>query len=98
MIDLKLISQQILENKLRRNFPTNDLGHEIILLKKEVEEVEESVDDLENLKQELADVIIFSISIARIIGADIEKEIQDKIEYNKIRTHKPGTVTTSTPI
>lgn len=91
MIDLNLVSKEILANKLKNRFPTNDLGHEILLLKKEVEEVEESVDDLDNLKKELADVVIFCISIARIIGEDLEKEILNKVEYNKTRQYKPET-------
>jgi hypothetical protein len=31
------------------------------------------------------------MSIARIVGVDLEQEIVDKVEFNKNRTYKKGT-------
>jgi len=95
MLDIKKISQEVLENKIKRNFPTNDIIHEFSLLKDEVKEAEEVLTNPEKLKSELADLGIYLISLARISGIDIEKAIEEKIEYNKNRTHKKGTITTN---
>lgn len=95
MLDIKKLTQEILENKLKRNFPINDLNHEFGLMKDEVKEAEEVLDNKTELAKELADIVIYAISIARIINIDLEKSIIDKVEYNKNRTHKKGTVTLS---
>lgn len=91
MIDIKKLTREVLQNKINNKFPTNDLYHEFDLLKKEVKEAEDELENPEKLKKELADIVIFAMSIARIIEADLEVEIVEKIEYNKNRSYKPGT-------
>lgn len=39
--------------------------------------------DIENVKEELADVIIYSIAMAHDMGFDIGKIIREKLEKNK---------------
>lgn len=41
--------------------------------------------DLENVKEELADVIIYSIAMAYDLGFDIEKIIQEKLVKNAVK-------------
>ncbi len=41
--------------------------------------------DLENVKEEIADVIIYSIAMAYDLGFDIEKIIEEKLEKNAIK-------------
>jgi len=91
MLDIKNLTQEVLENKIKNHFPTNNLGHEFDLLKKEVIEAEEVLNDPEKMITELADIVIFTMSIARIIGKDLEQAIVNKVEYNKNRTYKKGT-------
>ena len=91
MLDIKNLTQVVLENKIKNNFPTNDLHHDFFLLMKEVIEAKQVLDDHDKLRKELADIVIFTMSVARIAGIDLEKEIVDKVEYNKNRSYKPGT-------
>ena len=98
MVNIKELSLEILENKINNKFPINDLLHEFSLLKKEVIEAEEVLNDKEKLPAELADIVIFVISIARIQGIDLEKAIINKVEYNKNRSYKAGTFRLEDPI
>lgn len=41
--------------------------------------------DLENVKEEIADVIIYSIAMAYDLGFDIEKIIEEKLEKNAVK-------------
>ncbi|MCF7926495.1 MAG: nucleotide pyrophosphohydrolase [Candidatus Izimaplasma sp.] len=41
--------------------------------------------DIENVKEEIADVIIYSIAMAHDLGFDIEEIIYEKLEKNKIK-------------
>lgn len=91
MLDIKRLTQEVLENKIKNHFPTDDLAHEFDLFKKEVVEAEEVLGDPPKLVNELADIVIFAMSIARITGQDLEQAIVDKVEYNKNRTYKAGT-------
>ena len=91
MLDIKKLTQEVLDNKIKNRFPTGDLNHEFDLLGKEVTEVGEVLDNPTKLIKELADVVIFAMSMARIVGQDLEQAIVDKVEFNKNRTYKAGT-------
>lgn len=93
MLDIKKLTQQILENKIKNNFPTNEIFHEFELMKKEVIEAQEVLENKYELAKELADITIFIMSIARIAEIDLEKSIKAKIKFNKTRTYKKGTRT-----
>ena len=41
--------------------------------------------DLENVKEEIADVIIYSIAMAYDLGFDIEQMINEKLEKNALK-------------
>ena len=41
--------------------------------------------DLENVKEEIADVIIYAVAMAYDLGFDIEKIIMEKLEKNAIK-------------
>lgn len=55
------------------------------LLRSEVEELAEVIDDPEHAKGELVDVIFFSLTIAELMGLDMDKEFRDKHAYNLCR-------------
>lgn len=46
---------------------------------------ENEVRDLKNLKEELADVLIYSILLADVYDLDIEKIILDKLKINELK-------------
>lgn len=50
------------------------------LLKQEVEEFEESPDPTE-----LSDIIIYALSIANLMGWDMDEEVREKIALNHLR-------------
>jgi len=91
MLNIKELEKEILDNKIANNFPTNDLIHEFKLLKEEVIEAEEVLNNPSQLGKELADIVIFVISVSKIQKIDLEREILSKIKYNKKRTYKKGT-------
>lgn len=91
MLDIKKLTQEVLENKIKNKFPTDDLNHEFNLLEKEVIEAKEVLDNPDEFVKELADIVIFAMSLARITGTDLEKAITTKVEFNKNRTYKEGT-------
>jgi len=41
--------------------------------------------DMENVKEELADILIYTITLCEIYGFDIEKIIQDKLLKNSVK-------------
>ena len=41
--------------------------------------------DLENVKEEIADVLIYSIALAYDYGFDIEKIIREKLKKNSVK-------------
>ncbi len=46
---------------------------------------EDSKPDLENVQEELADVLIYSLAMVSDLGLDPEKIIRDKLVKNKIK-------------
>ncbi|MEM7819829.1 MAG: MazG nucleotide pyrophosphohydrolase domain-containing protein [Candidatus Aenigmatarchaeota archaeon] len=45
-------------------------------------------DDWDNVKEELADIVIRTLDLAEGFNIDIENEILKKMEYNKTRPYK----------
>lgn len=57
------------------------------LLKGEVEELVEAHPNGDNkdIAQEVADVFIFALTLANILGVDVDAEVREKIAYNHTR-------------
>lgn len=64
----------------------------LMLIVTEVAEAAEAVrhDNFENLKEELADVVIRTLDLACALGVDIETEIAKKMEQNRSRPYRHG--------
>lgn len=60
------------------------MGEIVDLIRDEVRELECAV-TRENFTEELADVIIMSLSVAGHLGIDIDAEVRKKIEINRER-------------
>jgi NTP pyrophosphatase (non-canonical NTP hydrolase) len=62
------------------------------LITTEVAEASEAfrINDFENFKEELADVIIRTLDCCGGMGIDIEAEIAKKLEKNRLRPYKHG--------
>lgn len=89
MIDLKKVQKEIIDNKIKHGFNTTDICKEFCLLYGEVAEAYEAYrKKKDDLGEELADSAIYLLGIAEILGFDLEKEIQNKIEINSKRIYK----------
>lgn len=89
MIDLKKVQKEIIDNKIKHGFNTTDVCKEFCLLYGEVAEAYEAYrKKKDDLGEELADSAIYLLGIAEILGFNLEKEIQNKIEINSKRIYK----------
>lgn len=59
-------------------------------IRREVNELEDASADAEEYAEELADVIIASLSVAGNLGIDIDAAVRRKMEINKARPWKHG--------
>lgn len=73
-----------------------DMLGKLMLVVTETAEAAEAVryNDLENFKEELADIFIRCLDICGTMEIDIEKEINKKMDINKDRPHLHGKETT----
>ena len=89
MIDLKQKQKEVYENKVNHGFNVTDLNMEFCLAYGELGEAYMAwLKQKEDLGEELADVAIYLLGIAEILGIDLEKEIVNKMEKNKKRVYK----------
>lgn len=65
----------------------NNFENVVQLMLDEVEELKGAHinGDNKDIAQEVADVFIFAITLANILGVDIESEIREKVAYNHTR-------------
>lgn len=88
-MDLKKVQKEIIQNKINHGFNITDIAKEFCLLYGEVGEAYEAYRKKKaDLGSELADVAIYLFGISEILGFDLEKEIQEKMEINKNRVYK----------
>ena len=89
MTNLKELQKQVLENKINHGFNTTDLNIEFCLAYGELGEAYSAwLKNKEDLGEELADVAIYLLGISEILGFDLGKEIEAKMEKNKKRIYK----------
>ena len=87
-MDIKAIQKVIYKNKVDKGFNTTDVNKEFCLLYGEVSEAYEAWRKKEsNVGEELADIAIYLLGLSEILGIDLEKEIESKIEINKNRKY-----------
>ncbi|XFA98321.1 nucleotide pyrophosphohydrolase [Candidatus Izemoplasma sp. B36] len=86
------ILEEIIEFRNKRGWKDHDtpqaLAKSIIIEAAELLENyqwEDSEPDLENVKEELADVLIYSLAMVSDLGLDPEKIIREKLIKNKIK-------------
>lgn len=89
MIDLKEKQKEVYQNKVNHGFNITDLNMEFCLAYGELGEAYMAwLKQKEDLGEELADVAIYLLGIAEILGIDLETEIVNKMEKNKKRVYK----------
>lgn len=87
-MELREMQKQVWENKIRHGFDTTNVDREFCLLYGEVGEAYEAyIKKHDNLGEELADVAIYLMGLAGMVGLDLEDEVTKKIEINSKREY-----------
>ncbi len=89
MVDLKELQKEVMRNKVEKGFNTTDVALEFCRAHEELSEAFSKFSkNQDGVAEELADVTIFLLGMAEILGYDIEKELVRKININKNRKYK----------
>jgi len=88
LLDIRSLQQRVFENKQRQGFNLADVPLELCLLQTEIAEFFHSWRRKQaDAGEELADIAIYVLSLAEMIGVDLETEIHEKIAKNAKRTY-----------
>lgn len=89
MVDLKELQARVYQNKIAHGFNVENIELEFCLAYGEMAEAYQAYRrHKDDLGEELADVAIYLLGLAEILGIDLEKEILAKIEKNSKRIYK----------
>ena len=87
-MELNEIQKKVYANKLKHNFNVTDVNFEFCLLYGEVAEAYEAwLKKHDNVGEELADVAIYLMGLAEILGISLHDEIVKKMEINEKREY-----------
>jgi len=88
MIDLKTKQKEVFQNKINKGFPIDDINREFCYLYGEVAEAFDAYRlKKDDLSEELADIVIFTLGIAEMLDIDLEDSLMKKIEKNNKRIY-----------
>lgn len=88
MIDIRQIQDEIYDNKTAKGFSTTNVEKEFNLTYAELAEAYESYRKQDGgVAEELADVLIFVLSLGRMLDVDLEQALHDKLRKNRERTY-----------
>lgn len=89
MINLRKLQREIYKNKVEKKFNVKDVNLEFCLIYEELTEAQKAYrKKLPDLGEELADVTIYLLGLAEILGIDLEREIIKKVSNNQKREYK----------
>lgn len=89
MIDLQALQKEVYENKVNKGFNVTDVPMEFALAYGELGEAFEAWwKKHDDLGAEIADVVIYMMGLAEILGINLEEALLKKVEKNKNRTYK----------
>ena len=88
-MDLKKLQEEIYQHKVERGFNVKDIEREFCFIYGELAEAYQAYrKKLPDLGEELADVMIYLLGLAEILGIDLSKEVEKKMIKNKKREYK----------
>jgi len=88
MVDLQQLQKRVYQNKIKQGFNVTDIYMEFCYTYGELSEACEAyLKKKDDLGEELADVIVYLLGLAEILGINLEKEILNKIEKNEKRQY-----------
>ena len=89
MIDLLALQKEVMRNKIEKGFNTTDVALEFCRAHEELSEAFSKFSkNQDGVAEEFADVAIFLLGMAEILGFDLEQELVRKVEINKSRKYK----------
>jgi NTP pyrophosphatase (non-canonical NTP hydrolase) len=87
-MDFRGLQKEVYQNKVNHGFNLTDINMEFCLTYGELGEAYQAwLKKHDNVGEEIADVVIFLMGLSEILGIDLQKEIEDKIEKNKKRKY-----------
>lgn len=88
-MNLQEMQKAVYQNKVNKGFNITNVEKEFCLLYGEVSEAFEAYrKKKEDVGEELADVAIYLLGLAEILGVDLTDEIEKKMAINKERTYE----------
>ena len=88
-MEINEIQKIIFQNKIDKGFNITDVNKEFCFLYGEVSEAFDAYrKKLDTIGEELADVAIYLFGLSEMLGIDLYKEIEKKIEINKSRKYE----------
>ena len=88
MIDLVAKQKEVYQNKLNKGFNVTDVNQEFCYLYGEVAEAFDAYRKRkEDLNEELADIMIFTMGLAEILHINLEEAVLKKIDKNNKRVY-----------
>ncbi len=88
-MNLRETQKAVYQNKLNKGFNVTDVNKEFCLLYGEVSEAYDAWrKKQDDVGEELADVAIYLMGLAEILGVDLASEIEKKVEKNIGREYK----------
>ena len=89
MMDFRKLQKDVYQNKVDKGFNTADVNKEFCLTYAELAEAYDAwLKKKDDVGEELADVVIFTMGLSEILGVDLESEIINKINKNSKRVYK----------
>ena len=87
-MDFRTAQKLVDENKIAKGF-NRDVPTEVCLLQGELAEFFDAWRrDRPDIGEELADVVIYALGLAGILGIDLQAEVENKIEKNAHRRYE----------
>jgi NTP pyrophosphatase (non-canonical NTP hydrolase) len=88
-VDIRSAQKLAWENKLAKGFNTTDVPLEFCLLSGEVAEAFDAWrKGRPDVAEELADTAIFLLSLAQMIGTDLQEAVEAKLAANQARVYQ----------
>jgi NTP pyrophosphatase (non-canonical NTP hydrolase) len=88
-VEIRSAQKLAWENKLAKGFNTTDVPLEFCLLNGEIAEAFDAWrKGRHELAEELADTAIFVLSLAEMVGIDLQEAIESKLAVNRARVYR----------
>lgn len=88
-MEIRLAQKLAWANKIEKGFNTTDVPLEFCLLNSEVAEAFDAWRRRrEDMSEELADIAIFLVGLAEMVGTDLQEAVEAKIAVNASRVYR----------